>query len=58
MLTHYWAKLGGWGAFLLILAANVTGYLAHGTAPNFGEIGSSLVAAAGIHAASSTDGTH
>ncbi len=59
MKSHWWAKLLGWGQFVLNTAGQVAaspGGLPHGPI-GWISLGASLLTAVGIHASSNTDGT-
>jgi hypothetical protein len=54
-MTHWIAKIGGWAQFALQLGAQVAQNTPHGW-QSWLTMAGSLLAAVGIHAASSTDG--
>ncbi len=60
MANHIWAKVFGWGQFLLQLGAQVvpavTGPAQPHGAFSWFQFGTSLVTAIAVHAASNTDG--
>jgi hypothetical protein len=55
-MTHWLAKIGGWAQFALTLIGTFANNQPHGWAQWVTALASGL-AAVGIHAASSTDGT-
>jgi hypothetical protein len=55
-MTHWFAKIFGWGQFALTAGTQIFAQPVHGWAGWLTSV-ASFAAAIGIHAASSTDGT-